>query len=329
MILKRAIILATSIVLLSSATSAQRPAQPEFKVTPLRGSVAMLHDDIGGNVAACSGDDGILLVDSGFAQVTSALIIATEELSNRPIRWLINTHWHFDHVGGNATLAEEGATIIAHRLVRERMRRPRILGGMERQVPASEPAALPDVTFERGMQLHLNDEHIRVIHVGPAHTNGDSFVYFEKANVLHVGDVYFNRMYPYIDVNAGGNLDGFVSALDRALAIANDDTRIIPGHGPLSNIAELKRYRDTLSLLNQRIDKLVDSGKSREEVIAAKPTAEYDAEWAKAFPPDLWVGLVYDGITRAETIPPASDSALTPKHARPGDPAAKNADNHE
>lgn len=159
-----------------------------------------------------------------------------------------------------------------------------------------------------------------MIHAGPAHTNGDSFVYFEKANVLHVGDVYFNRMYPYIDVNAGGNLDGLVSALDRALEIADTDTRIIPGHGPLSNPAELRIYRDTLSVLNQRIQNLVDSGKSRGEVIAARPTAQYDAEWAKAFPPDLWVGLVYDGMKHKRQQAPSPSRSSDAETTAPGRP---------
>ncbi|MGD8452369.1 MAG: MBL fold metallo-hydrolase [Phycisphaerae bacterium] len=254
----------------------------------------------GGNLALLVGDDGALMVDAEYGQISDLVLAAVKELTDQPLRLVINTHWHFDHVGGNENLAKAGALLIAHENVRKKMSSEQVLGALGRTVPPSPPGALPVLTFNDQLTLHWNGEDVEVSHVDPpAHTDGDSFVYFRKANVLHVADVYFNGMYPFIDVNAGGTLDGMIQAVDKALVMADAETKIIPGHGAMSNVTELRAYRDMLATARDRIKPLVEQGKSRDEVIAAKPTAELDEKWGQGgFPPDQWVGIVYDGMTR-------------------------------
>jgi cyclase len=267
-----------------------------IKTIPLGDNVYML-TGAGGNLGLSVGDDGALLVDAEYGQLTEKVIAAVKEVCEKPIRFVVNTHWHFDHVGGNENLAKAGALIVAHENVRKRMSTEQTLGGLGRTVPPSPTAALPVITFSDALTFHWNGDEVRVIHVDPAHTDGDSFVYFPKANVLHVADVWFNNMYPFIDVNAGGSIDGMIKAADRALSLANEETKIIPGHGPLGSVAELREYRQMLATVRDRVRALVEQGKSRDEVIASKPTKDLDEEWAKAFAGDAWIGIVYDGMT--------------------------------
>ncbi|HUU96512.1 MAG TPA: MBL fold metallo-hydrolase [Phycisphaerae bacterium] len=280
----------------------QLPAQerPEIEVrtVQLAENVYMLAG-AGGNLALSAGDHGALLVDSEYAQLTEKVTAAVKEVCETPIRFVINTHWHFDHVGGNEAFTKAGALIVAHENVRKRMSSAQVLEPMERQVPPSPAAALPVITYADALTFHWNGDQVQVIHVEPAHTDGDSLVYFRKANVLHMGDVWFNGMYPFIDVNAGGSIDGMVKAAERGLALANDKTKIIPGHGPLSNVKELREYRDMLATVRDRVRPMVREGKSREEVIAAKPTKDLDEKWGRGgFGPDMWVGIVYDGMSK-------------------------------
>jgi glyoxylase-like metal-dependent hydrolase (beta-lactamase superfamily II) len=270
----------------------------EIRTVPVANNLYVLAGG-GGNIALSVGEDGALLVDGGFEQLVEKITTAVGTVSTAPIRLVVNTHWHFDHVGGNEKLAKVGATIVAHEDVRKLMSEDRHITVIDSRVPASPAAALPVITFTDSLTFHWNGDEVRVLHVPPAHTDGDSIVYFRNANVLHVGDTWFNGMYPFIDVNAGGSLDGLVRALDRALALANEKTKIIPGHGPLSNAVELKRYRDMLATVRDRVRVLLEQGKSRAEVIAAKPTNELDGTWGNSWlDADTWVGLIYDGMSR-------------------------------
>jgi len=285
------------------SAGAAQPAAPavEFKALPVAGSVHVLAGG-GGNVAVCVGEDGLLLVDSANPGLGEPLAAAVAKLSERPVRLVLNTHWHFDHVGGNEYLAQRGAIVVAHESVRQRMSSLQRLGALGREVPPSPPAALPMVTYADTLALHINGEEVRVLHIAPAHTDGDSFVKFEKANVLHVGDVFFNGFYPFIDVNAGGSIDGMLAAVDRALTLANDETQIIPGHGPLAHLPELRAYRQMLQTVRDRVRELVQQGKTRDEVIAAHPTQDLDAQWARGgMAPDVFVGVVYDGMKAKPT----------------------------
>jgi cyclase len=277
---------------------AQDRSKVEIRTIPVAENLYVLAG-AGGNIALLTGDDGTLLIDDGYKELTEKTSAAVEAVSKTPIRLVVNTHWHSDHVGGNGEMAGMGAVVIAHESVRGRMSEDRHLAVVDRDVPASPPAALPKITFPDASTLYWNGEEVNLLHVPPAHTDGDSLVYFRKANVLHAGDTYFNGMYPFIDVNAGGSLDGMVKAADLALTLVNDQTKIIPGHGPLSDAAELKRYRNMLATVRDRVRALIKEGKSREEVIAAKPTGEFDGKWGGSWlPPDKWVGLVYDGMSK-------------------------------
>ncbi|HUU83459.1 MAG TPA: MBL fold metallo-hydrolase [Phycisphaerae bacterium] len=285
-------------VLVGGVQGQTRPAI-EVRTIPVRENVYMLAG-AGGNLGVCVGEDGVLLIDSEYAELNEKVVGAVKAISDRPIRFVINTHWHFDHVGGNELLAAGGAVVVAHENVRKRMSSGQYLLGIDRQVPASPAAALPTVTFGDRLTFHWNGDEVAVVHVETAHTDGDSIVFFRKANVIHLGDVCFAGMYPFIDVNAGGSIDGMVAAVDAALALSNDETKFIPGHGPLSDVAGLRSYRQMLATVRDRVRALVDQGKTREEVVAAKPTADLDAAWARAFQPDTWVGLIYDGMTREQ-----------------------------
>lgn len=290
------------VLLIAAATAvgvrAQERRAIEIKSIPVAENVYMVAG-AGGNLGLSVGDDGALLIDSEYAQLTEKITAAVQEVCKASIRFVINTHWHFDHVGGNESFAKAGAVLVAHENVRKRMSTEQVLGALGRRVPPSPAGALPAVTYTDTLTFHWNGDEVQVLHVEPAHTDGDSFVHFRKANVLHMGDVYFNGMYPFIDTNAGGSIDGMIKAVDRALKLVDDKTRIIPGHGPLSGVAELREYREMLATARDRVQALVRQGKSRDEVIAAKPTKDLDEKWGRGgFEPDTWVGIVYDGMKK-------------------------------
>jgi cyclase len=281
--------------MLATNLYAQTEREIEIRTTRVRDNVYILAG-AGGNIGVSVGDDGVMLIDSEYAGLTDKLIAAVKSISDRPIRFVINTHWHFDHVGGNEKLAKAGAVIVAHANVRKRMSTEQYLRGIDRRVPSSPPAALPTVTYVEHLTFHWNGDEVSIVHPPPAHTDGDSIVFFRNANVLHVGDICFAGMYPFIDVNAGGSINGMIEGVDRALALANEDTRIIPGHGPLSDVAALRSYRQMLVTVRDRVSALIGQGKSRDEAVAGKPTSDLDAKWSGGLPPDLWVGVVYDGL---------------------------------
>ncbi|WP_223671280.1 MBL fold metallo-hydrolase [Kangiella shandongensis] len=251
----------------------------------------------GGNIGLSVGEDGTYIIDDQFAPLTPQINQAIKEVTDESVRFVINTHWHGDHTGGNENYGKAGAVIVAHDNVRKRMSVENISEFSGKPIPASPDAALPVVTFDSEISLHLNDDDMRVYHVANAHTDGDAIIYFAKDNVLHMGDTYFNIGYPYIDTGGGGSIDGYISAVERGLALANDDTQIIPGHGPMSNKKELQKFGNMLKDLRQKIATLKDKGMSLQEVIAAKPSAEYDAENGQAFiKPKQIVTFIYKSL---------------------------------
>jgi cyclase len=250
----------------------------------------------GGNVGLSVGKDGAFVVDDQFAPLADKLLAAVRTLTPEPVRFVVNTHLHGDHVGGNESLAKAGAILVAHENVRKRMSVEQ-LNALGRRTPPSPEGALPVVTFTDTLTFHWNGDEIRLTHVPPAHTDGDTVVRFVKADVVHMGDLFFNGSYPFIDTGSGGRVDGVIAAADQVLAAAGEKTRIIPGHGPLATRADLQSYRDTLQVLRDRIAKLKAEGKSRDEVIAARPTADHDAKWGTGFMKgDTFTGLVYDSL---------------------------------
>ncbi len=250
----------------------------------------------GGNIGLSVGKDGALLVDDQVAPLTDKILAAVKTIAPEPVRFVVNTHLHGDHVGGNEDMAKAGAILVAHENVRKRLSTEQT-NALGRKTPASPEAALPVLTFTDAVTFHWNGDEIRVTHVPPAHTDGDSVVRFVKADVVHMGDLFFNGTYPFIDTGDGGRVDGVIAAADQVLATSGEKTRIIPGHGPLATRADLQAYRDTLATLRDRIAKLKAEGKSRDEVVAAKPTADHDAKWGTGFMKgDVFTGLVYDSL---------------------------------
>ncbi len=226
----------------------------------------------GGNLGLITGDDGVVLIDDGLEPLVAVTVAAIESLTGDPIDFVINTHAHGDHVGANEVLHGKGATIVAHENLRTRM----VKDGSNR-------AALPELTFTDAVTFHLNGHTARVFHVANAHTDGDSVIHFPEVNVIHAGDVMFNHLFPYIDLDGGGSVAGFIAGQKKIIALADDQTKIIPGHGALANKADLQAAVDMLEDAQARVKALVDAGKSQQEVLAENPLADYEDGWSWEF----------------------------------------------
>ena len=254
-------------------------AQQDFSsvvinATHVAGGVYMLEGS-GGNIGLHIGDDGAFVVDDQFAPLTEKIMAAIRELTSEDVKFVLNTHWHGDHTGGNEAMGEAGALIVAHENVRKRMNPAEFknLVGNSNQAP---PAALPVVTFNEMVTFHWNDEEIHAFHVDPAHTDGDVVIHFANANVYHMGDLFFNGRYPFIDVNSGGHADGVIAAANRILGHVNAESKLIPGHGALAGPDELQAYRDMLVGVRSNVEGLVRRGMNEDQVVAATPTSAYD-----------------------------------------------------
>jgi glyoxylase-like metal-dependent hydrolase (beta-lactamase superfamily II) len=291
------------IVNAQAATASGSAAQPHssaattpIKTTKLYDNVFLLQGQ-GGNMALQTGPEGSVLIDSSFApaipRILEAIAAASKDASAAP-GILINTHWHSDHTGGNEGMHAAGYTIFAHQNTRERLSTPQTMRLFQSTMPAAPVGAWPTVTFEDAIHLWRNSDALDLAHLAPAHTDTDIYIHFHKANVLHVGDIWFNNFYPIIDESSGGSIGGMIRAAEKALAVANSDTKIIPGHGPLGTKAEYQSFHDMLAAVRDKVAALKASGASELEAIAKKPTAELDAVWGKGFmKPDIFTGVVY------------------------------------
>jgi glyoxylase-like metal-dependent hydrolase (beta-lactamase superfamily II) len=277
---------------LSAPLAAQDAAEIKLVTDNLSDSIAVI-GRAGGNIAVYSGTGGLLLVDTGYEGLTGKVEAAVARISDQPLRFVVNTHWHFDHVGGNEILADTGALLVAHDKVRARLSSDQHLAVLERDVAAAPQAVWPHVTYNDHLTYHLGDEEIVIIHVPNAHTDGDSIVRFKTSNIIHAGDIFFNGGYPFIDINAGGSIDGMIAAAWTILGLCDDSTRIIPGHGPLASKADLEAYLEMLVSFRDIVAKEVAAGKDLATIIEQQPTAELDQKWGEAmFPSDQFTEMV-------------------------------------
>ena len=257
------------------------------------GSVHMIRGQ-GGNIGLSVGKDGAFLIDDQFAPFSKRIQAEVAKLSKTPVKFLLNTHWHGDHVGGNENFGKAGAIIVAHENVRKRMSVEQFMKSRNRTIPKAPAVALPIVTFADTVTFHWNGDDIHAFHVKKAHTDGDVLIHFKKSNVFHMGDVFFHGQYPFIDLDSGGSLDGVIRAVEKVIGLANDKSSIIPGHGLLTDKAGLVAYREMLKTSKANVSKLVKAGKSLQEILDAKPTAQYDAKWGRQFvKAPVWVTCVY------------------------------------
>jgi glyoxylase-like metal-dependent hydrolase (beta-lactamase superfamily II) len=292
---------ASSALLLLLALATPSTAQDEVTIeTHDLGSGIYALTGRGGNIGLCVGEDGAFLIDDQYAPLTEKILAAIAELTDQPVKFVVNTHWHGDHTGGNENLGKAGAVLMAHENVRVRMSTDQFSEFFNDTRPASPETALPVITFTDAVTFYFNDEEIHVFHVENAHTDGDAIVHFKNANVIHMGDLFFNGLYPFIDIESGGSAKGVLAAVDLVLARADEETKIVPGHGPpVSDRGELRAYRDMLATIVGRIEEAIAQGKSMDEIKAGNPTSEWDEVWGKAWlTADQMVEILYADLTR-------------------------------
>lgn len=275
--------------------SAAQQSAPELKTVKVADNIYMLQGD-GGNTAFMTGDDGVFMIDDKYASDNPAIMEAIAKFSDKPVKFLINTHWHPDHTGGNELLHEAGAVIVAHENVRKRLSQEQVMEYFKRTVEPLPENALPEITFTDSLTFHFNGGDIDVFHTPPAHTDGDAMVFFKKANVLHAGDVVTVGRYPFIDYNRGGSADGYIAVLGKLINMVNDSTKIIPGHGDLCDRQYLRDFQNMFKAVTSRIKAMKDSGSPLEEIVASKPTAEFDSKYEGSVKPDDFVMLVYKSL---------------------------------
>jgi glyoxylase-like metal-dependent hydrolase (beta-lactamase superfamily II) len=271
-------------------------ATTPIKTAKLTDTIFLLQG-VGGNMVAQIGPDGKLLIDSSVATASRAIVQTLGKLNGSPLKLLLNTHWHFDHTDGNAALHDAGAFIIAQETTRLRLSTPQKMKLFNLDFPASPTGGLPQLTFVDSEKLYFDNDELDMVHAPNAHTDSDIFVHFVSGNVIHTGDLWFNGFYPLIDDSTGGTVNGMIQGVDQVLALADDKTKIVPGHGPLGDKRALQKYRDMLSTVANRIEKLKIAGQTLDQVIAAKPTADLDGAWGSGrMTPDLFVTVVYNTL---------------------------------
>lgn len=293
----------------SGATAQQNFDSVQIRTEVVKPGIAVLFG-AGGNIGVSHGPDGTILIDDQFAPLTPKIVAAIAAMGASPVKFLVNTHWHGDHTGGNENFGKAGAIIMAQDHVRERMREgSQHRGGSSPPAPA---AALPVVTYHDGVRVHLNGDTLRMMHVPHAHTDGDSIVFWEKANVVHMGDTFFHRVtLPFIDLSSGGSAKGLLAAIDRVLGMINDDTIVIPGHGPIARKADLAAYRAMLADVIAKVESGRAAGQTLDQIVASKPAAAYDTNPNGFIKGDAFVTTIY----RSLESPPADHASGNRSHA--------------
>ena len=284
---------------LQNSLFAQRDfSKVEIKSEKVSDNIYMLTGS-GGNIGVVVGTKKVLMIDSQFAPLSDKISKAIADISDLPIEMLLNTHWHGDHTGGNKNFGDK-VTIVAHENVRERMSTEQVRP-FRKPTPPAPQQALPVITFKEDITLYVGDETVMAFHVHHAHTDGDAIIYFPKSNVMHMGDTYFKGRYPYIDLGSGGSVAGVLKAIDQAIFLADEDTKIIPGHGVLSNKKELMEYRGVITLIYDRVKKAIASDMTLEEIKTSNLSKEYDDEWGSGFiNPEKFMDILYSDLTKEE-----------------------------
>lgn len=272
-----------SLVSNNSLGDPQNINQNNIVVTPLSNEMFMLSGK-GGNVVVYTGNEGVLLIDSQSEKSVSKIISSINQITdNKPIKYVINTHWHHDHTGGNELLTKNGSKILAHELVQKRLSTKQFVDFLKREFPPVSINALPSITYNETITLFFNDEKIDIYHTPNSHTDGDSIIYFNKNNVIHTGDIFINERYPFIDLSSGGSLKGIIKAIEKIIEITNKETKIIPGHGPVSNLEQLEEYLFMLNDIRQKVDVLMADGADLNQIIASNITENYDYIYSDKF----------------------------------------------
>jgi glyoxylase-like metal-dependent hydrolase (beta-lactamase superfamily II) len=285
-----------TLFLLPVVLFAQDMSNVEIKTEKISDGVYMLTGR-GGNIGVCIGEDGVFVIDDQFAPLHDKIVEAIRTLSDKEISFVLNTHWHQDHTGGNEAMSGTGAVIVAHDNVRKRMSSEQFIKQFQRNVPPAPAAALPVVTFSEEVTFHLNGQTIHVRHVPHAHTDGDGIVFFQPANVVHMGDTFFNGNYPFIDLSSGGSLQGVIETVNSVLESIDDETVIIPGHGIRGDKAALTAYRDMLHGVRDAVAPLVKAGKSVDEIAEADPLKPWNEKWGNGFmKPADFLGIVVESL---------------------------------
>jgi glyoxylase-like metal-dependent hydrolase (beta-lactamase superfamily II) len=275
-------------------------ASIEIETIPLGDDLAMLVG-AGGNLVVAWDADGAFLVDDQYAPLTERILEAVRALTAQPVRFVLNTHWHFDHTGGNENLAGEGVLLFSHDNVRRRLSSDQFIEFLDRHVEASPPAALPVVTFNDSLTFHLGMGEVRIFHMPHAHTDGDALVHFADRDVVHSGDTIFFGLYPFIDVSSGGSIDGMIAAIEKVLDVCGPDTKIVPGHGPLLTTEQVEEYLAMLTGIRRAVLAAVAAGaEDLAAVQAARPAAPWDEAWGQTWiTSDQFVELVYTTLPEA------------------------------
>ncbi len=267
-----------------------------IRLQPLAENLTLLSGP-GGNVVVLNGPDGKIVVDTFLMPAWPKLKETLDGLGNAPLKTVIDTHWHVDHTDNNASLHAAGATVLAHDNTKTRMAEPHDSSLFGLHFPASPADALPQQTFSNSKELHANGDIVMLQYFQPAHTDTDIYIHFQKANVIHMGDTFFNGFYPVIDASTGGKINGMILAADKILTLVDNNTKMVPGHGPLGNKADLTKFRDMLVVARDRVQKLKTAGKSAAEIAASKPFADLDATWGKGFfNGDVFAQVVYSAL---------------------------------
>lgn len=284
------------IVLSLSFAYAGQYDEVEIRTIPVTEQIYMVTGK-GGNIGLFIGEDGTFLIDDQYAPLTERIIAAIKSVGGDFPKFLLNTHYHGDHTGGNENLGRGGTLFFSHDNVRDRLATGSFIAVFDKKREAVSKEGLPVVTFSEDISFHLNGDTVHAIHVPHAHTDGDSFIHFKKANVIHAGDLFFNGFYPFIDVAHGGSLKGTINGVEKVLALSDDKTKIIAGHGPLGNKAQLIEYRQMLWTAYERLRKIKAEGKSAQEAAAEKPLKDLEARWGNGmFTSDRWIEIVYSGV---------------------------------